>query len=184
MGKSEKSFELQVSLYGLEAVYLACYALLDRAYIRLEGDPKATIRIRVKAKEDSGGASVDALTGELENELLHQALRTRVSAANQKIREHIVTRALAAAQGVAPEPASEPCGCGAPHEGEESLLDEELEKEVDKLLAEVEKEGGEDPLNIAAPWEQSQGSGEKAAKAKAGKKKRAKKTAAKVAGKR
>jgi len=161
MGNAEKTIAVQVPLYGLEALYLACYAFLDRAYLRLEGDPKACVQVRLRAK-NGDGAALDSVAGEFENELLHQALRTRITAANQKIREHIITRALASAQGYAPETA-ESCDCGASGEGtplaEEAVLDADLEKEVDKLLAEVEKEGGEDPLNIAAPWEESHPAG-------------------------
>jgi len=156
MAKTETFFDVQMPLYELEAVYLACYSFLDRAYIRLEGDPKKKVRVRVKSKE---GGDAAALAGEIENELIHQSLRAKTASTNQKIREHIITLALASAQGGAPEPADICAGGEAPAPApggkEDNLLDEELEAEVDRLLAEVEKEGGEDPLNIAAPWEEA-----------------------------
>lgn len=151
--KKDETVAVKVGLYGLEAVYLASYALLDRAYIRLEGDPKGTITVRIKPKKDLSPKTLAALAGEFSNELIHQALRTKVSTANRQIREHIILKALTSAQGPAPD--ADSSGHAEPAAGEKPLLDEELEKEVDKLLAEVEKAGGEDPLNIAAPWEET-----------------------------
>lgn len=158
MPKKDIVISVQTPLYGLEAVYLACYSMLDRAYIRLEGSPKGSIRVRMKSKE---GGSLERMAGEFENELLHQALRIKVASANQKIREHIVARALAGAQGAVEETADP----GPDGKKEDPVLDEDLEAEIDKLLAEVEKEGGEDPLNIAAPWEEKKGKRKKAKRA-------------------
>ncbi len=174
--KKDETVAVKVGLYGLEAVYLASYALLDRAYIRLEGDPKGTVKVRIKPKKDLSAKTLSALAGEFSNELIHQALRTKVSAANRQIREHIILRALTSAQGPAPG-AGESSEHAEPAAGEKPLLDEELEKEVDKLLAEVEKEGGEDPLNIAAPWEETH-----AEKTASNKKKDGAKPAQKAAG--
>lgn len=146
----QKTIAVDVPLYGLEALHKACYAFLERVYMRLEGDPAGTVRVHLRQKAD-GPQSLDALSGEFENELIHQALRVRMTAANQKIREYIVTRALASAEGVAPgrPPADGP--------KPQQALDEDLEKEIEKLLAEVEKEGGDDPLKITVPWEDKQG---------------------------
>jgi His-Xaa-Ser system protein HxsD len=154
MEKKQATIEVQPKLYGLEAVYKACYTFLDRAYIRLQGDPEGFVSVVIRAK-DGVKTPVDALAGEFENELLHQALRVKVAEGNRKIREYIVTRALLSAQGEPPRSKS-PDGAkdaGAP------LLDAELEKEIEKLLAEVEKgeAAGSDPLKITVPWDEKKG---------------------------
>ncbi len=154
---SEITSEVDVPLYGLEAVYKACYAFLERAFVRLEGEPAGRITVRLRLKPDAPAELAKTLAGEFENELLHQALRTKVAASNQKIREYIVTRALASAEGVAVGQA--PAAAAAPPPAD--VLDEDLEKEIEKLLAEVEREGGEDPLKIAVPWEEKKASGRK-----------------------
>ena len=157
-----KAVAVPVPVYGLESVYQACYAFLDRAYIRLEGDPQVEVKVIIRAKDDASPDFAKNIEGEFGNELLHQALRQKVASANQKIREYIITRALASAEGVAPSG-----GVPATPDQKEPILDAEIEKEIEKLLAEVEKEGAEgDPLNIVVPWEEKNGSAGKVAPSK------------------
>ena len=86
--------------------------------------------------------------------------------------EFIVTKALVSAQPASRLPAQEePCQECAPHSqagGQQAgVVDQELEKEIEKLLAEIDKTGGGgDPLGIAVPWEEKHGG--KKAKAKPG----------------
>lgn len=157
-----KTIEVQVNMYGLEALYKACYTFLDRAYVRLQGDPQGTVKIVFRPKEGTK-LPLEALAGEFENELLHQALRVKVADGNRKIREHIVTRALLSAQGVSVVPAQP--AAPAPAQGGGSVLDADLEMEIEKLLAEVEKAGAGsgDPLNISVPWEEKNGAPTKTA---------------------
>lgn len=171
MSEQVKTIEVQVSLYGLEAVYQACYGFLDRAYIRLEGDPEGTVKVLIRGKDGASEKFLAGLDGEFTNELLHQALRLKVSDSNRKIREYIVARALASAEGVAGSRPAESCPQPGAPPAAESLLDEDLEKEIERLLAEVEQKGGEgDPLDIVVPWEEKHPGPEapEAAPAKAG----------------
>lgn len=139
-----KSISVNVPLYGLEAIYKACYAFLERAYIRLEGDPTGLITVLMSGKTELSPAELDRMADEFHNELLHHALRVKVSTSNQKVREYIVTRALSSAEGAqAPVESQEP-----------PLMDAALEKEIEKLLAEVEKGAGADPLKIVVPYEE------------------------------
>ncbi|MHB2026985.1 MAG: His-Xaa-Ser system protein HxsD [Elusimicrobiota bacterium] len=149
----EFTVEVNAALYGVEAVYKACYRFLESMYVRLEGDPEKKIIVRLRPKDESVQTE-HFFVGEFENELLHQALRLKVAANNGKIREYIVTRALASAEGA-------PAGFEDARESENSstrapTLDAELEKEIEKLLAEVEREGGDDPLKIVAPHAEPQ----------------------------
>lgn len=145
MEKKSAVVEVKAALYGLEAVYRACYTFLDRAYIKLEGDPNGSIRVQV-APKPGAKMTLEALEGEFQNELIHQALRLKVASSNQKLRDYIVTQALASAEGV-----SAPQRAQTAPPSPDSLMDENLEKEIEKLLAEVEAQGADDPLKIV-PW--------------------------------
>lgn len=165
--KSQKMQSLAVStgVYPLEAVYSACYSFLERAYFRLEEGTKGKVIVRYKAKAAADGKAA-VLEDEFLNELLHHALRHKVTQANQKIREYIVTQALVSAQ---PPTETAPEKVEAMQTKVDDKLDADLEKEIEKLLAEAEKQtGAEDPLQIAVPWE------EKFAQAPEGKREEAK----------
>lgn len=178
--------EVSLKVYPLEAVYAAAYAFIDRAFVHLSEKSAHVVRVELEPKEDAPLAAEAArrLAGEFRNELLHHALRLKVSSTNQKIREYIVTRALLSAQPL-PEPAqngpgpdgypvTQPApaagaapagpalaegkapGSAAPAPGGPSPEDDALAKEIQKLLAEIDRtDGQEDPLGIVAPWEET-----------------------------
>ena len=99
--------DLQTAVFPLEVIYAACYAFTDRTYVRLEELPDSGIRVALDPKKPAGPEERRRVEGDFRNELLHHALRLKVSAANQKLREYIVTRALLSCQpgrGSAPGP--------------------------------------------------------------------------------
>lgn len=165
-------FEVSERVCPLEAVQNAAYTFTDRAYVRVEPAAKGKLKVSMTFKAETPAAARGALKGEFDNELLHQALRLKVSDANQKIREFIVTKALVSAQPAAlvaeAAPAAAPAAdcpdCasqaapkdGAPAAGAAPApIDEALEKEIDRLLVEIEKGGAEgDPLGVSVPWEE------------------------------
>ncbi|OGR90688.1 MAG: His-Xaa-Ser system protein HxsD [Elusimicrobia bacterium RBG_16_66_12] len=169
MTKQSKETQITVdlSVYPLEAVQAAAYSLTDRLIVRIARDGKGSVSVVLKPKS---GGDLEALAGRFHNELLHESLRLQVSQANQKIREYIVTKALVSAQvpsAVPPMAASEsaPAAQGACPECETQQsqaapppVDADLEKEIEKLLAEIEKgDGADDPLGVAVPWEEKYG---------------------------
>lgn len=146
----EASFEVEERLYPLEAVQNAAYMFTDRAYVSIKPSSSGKLKVVMTGKAGAPSADRGNLRGEFDNELLHQALRLRVSAANSKIREFIVTKALVSAQPAAAVPAAEACLDCAP-----APVDAALEKEIDRLLAEIEKgDGTGDPLGVSVPWEE------------------------------
>lgn len=185
----ETAYEIDERIYPLEAVQNAVYAFTDRAFIAIESAGPGRLKVVMSPKPTVPVS--DALKGEFDNELVHQALRLRVSEANRKIREFIVTKALVSAQPApaacdgdgapAPAPADACPDCAADArapQGEPppAQIDEALEKEIDRLLAEIESgDGAADPLGVAVPWEEKFGSkakpaaGPKAKPAKAAK---------------
>lgn len=197
---AETSFEIDERIYPLEAVQNAVYVFTDRAYVRVEPAGQGRLSVVMTFKPSSAPAAQDELKGEFDNELVHQALRLRVSDANRKIREFIVTKALVSAQPVAAAEAGAAeavaaaadacpdCAAAPPAEAgaqAPAQIDEALEKEIDRLLAEIESgDGAADPLGVAVPWEEKFGpKGKEAVKpaegAKAAKPKKAVKAKAK-----
>lgn len=169
---AETTFEIDERIYPLEAVQNAAYAFTDRAFVRVEPSAAGKLKVTMTAKPASAAAGAER--GEFDNELIHQALRLRVSESNRKIREFIVTKALVSAQpsgvAVAAAEACVECASGeapaAP--AAPAPIDEALEKEIDRLLAEIESgDASADPLGVSVPWEEKFG---KKAGAEGGKK--------------
>lgn len=129
-------------IYPLEAILNACYVFIDRAYFFLDSNSKAeNIYVFLKGKGRSSEGKFNSLRGEFMNELLHCALRCKLSKENKKIREYIIGRALYSA---------------SPSLKEEVLLGKSS-KELDYK---------EDSLGIAIPWEEKYSKKRKNAKAK------------------
>jgi His-Xaa-Ser system protein HxsD len=125
------AFEVDESLYSLEAIYGACYLFIDRCYVYLSRPRPGVVDVRLTAREPAAPAQLDALAGEFANELLSQATRLQLAQATARIREYYTAAALRAA-------------AAAPS--------------VDDLLAELEAEELlEDPLEIMVPWEEKHG---------------------------
>lgn len=160
--------EVDLSLYPLEAVQSAVYTLSDRFKGTISRKGKEAVSVALTPKSEGVSAGAADLFGE---ELLHEALRLQVSQANQKIREYIVTKALVSAQvpSVLPPATPAPAAPAAQESCPEceaqqapaaapAPVDAELEKEIEKLLAEIEKgDGAADPLGVAVPWEEKYG---------------------------
>jgi His-Xaa-Ser system protein HxsD len=168
-----KSKELKVSvdtkIYPLEAVQAAGYTFTDRAYVEIKSKSSKKIEVAIKPKSDCR-VPVKDLKSEFLNELLHHAIRNRVSRNNDKIREYIITQAMLSAQPT--EIQEKACNCSKPNKAKTSKLDKALEAEIERILADTEGEDYKnDPLGIALPWEEKFG---KSDKEKVGKVKKAK----------
>jgi His-Xaa-Ser system protein HxsD len=131
VGQDHISFEVDESIYPIEALYGACYLFLERCYVFLSRTPSGSVTVRLTARDTANAGALDALAGEFGNELLSQVARLKLSQSTARIREFYTAAALRAA-------ASAPS--------------------VDELLAELESEELlEDPLEIMVPWEEKHG---------------------------
>lgn len=128
------AFTLDEDLYPLDAVYGAAYLFVDRCYVFLTRSGERQVGVRLRAKEGPATEeSLEALAGQLGNELLNQVVRLRVGASTARIREYYLAKAFFA----------DPDRAG-----------------IDALLAELDAEElAEDPLEIAVPWETEPGAG-------------------------
>src|SRR5690242_1449098 len=97
---STLTLSLDIGLYPREVLYAAAYVFLDRAYVLLDRAESRFV-VHFRAKHPVEAATLQAMAGEFENELLAQALRHQVVDANQRIIEDVVAVAIAgAAAGV------------------------------------------------------------------------------------
>ena len=125
--------QLNPKIYPLEAILNASYTFIDRAYVFLDSNSKGNeIVVSLKGKQRLSPKKLEDLRGEFMNELLHCALRYKISKNNKKIREYIIGRALYSALPVSME---------------ETILDEDSGK----------LDYQQDPLGIAIPWEEKYG---------------------------
>ena len=134
---STLTLSLDIGLYPRDVLYAAAYVFLDRAYVLLDRVESRFV-VHFRAKHPVEAATLQAMAGEFENELLAQALRHQVVDANQRIIEDVVAVAIAAA-GV-------DVGGGTGLEGA-------------TLVDPADPQDGflEDPQGIARPWEPSKG---------------------------
>jgi len=130
-GTDHISFDIDETVYPLEALYGASYLFLDKCFVFLSRPSPQAVSVRLTLRDAGSPAELDRLAGEFANELLSQVARLRLTQATARIREYYTAAALRAA-------ASAPS--------------------VDDLLAELEAEEVlEDPLEIMVPWEEKHG---------------------------
>jgi His-Xaa-Ser system protein HxsD len=130
LGRDHVSFDVDETVYPLEAIYGAAYLFVDRCFVFLTRPKPQVVTVRLTSRTSAEPAELEALAGEFMNELLSQATRLRLSQGTARIREYYTAAALRAA-------ASAPS--------------------VDDLLAELDAEElADDPLEISVPWEAKQ----------------------------
>ena len=129
------TLSLDVSLYPRDVLYAAAYVFLDRAYVLLDRVESRFV-VHFRSKRPLDAATLQAIAGEFENELLAQALRHQVVDANQRIIEEVVAVAIAGAAGD---------GEGEGGGGLEGATLIDPADAEDGFLA--------DPQGIARPWE-------------------------------
>ena len=131
VGRDHVSFDVDETVYSLDAIYGGAYLFVDRCFVFLSRPSPRIVNVRLTSRGPATPAELDALGGEFANELLSQVTRLRLSQATTRIREYYTAAALRAATA-------------APS--------------VDDLLAELESEElGDDPLEIRVPWEEKSG---------------------------
>ncbi len=119
------------AIYPRDAVYGAAYLFVDRCFVFLSRPADQRIEVRLKPKGEADAAALEALAGELCNELLNQVLRFRLAESTGRIREYTFARAFFST----PTHAS-----------------------IDALLAELDAEElASDPLEVEVPWARKEG---------------------------
>lgn len=86
---------LPLEVYGLPALFRACYRLTDRCFVYLSPPKDGTIEVSLIAKTGQI-ADTDNLAGSFLNDLIDQRLRIDIGEETRVIRELIVAQAFAA----------------------------------------------------------------------------------------
>lgn len=140
------SVPVSLSAYPLDTVRYAAYALSGRTFVRLKKKGAAAVEV-VFSPLPGKNFSAAAVKKDFKRELEDEALRARVFELNAPLREHLVLRAMA---GESAKPAPPP----------EPGLTPEQEKELEELIASVEKEIKKESVaggKTAATWEERYG---------------------------
>ncbi len=125
----EIRFVVDEKLYPTDAIYGAAYIFVDRCYVFLDRPADAKVAVRLRTKAPASESELEALAGELANELLNQVLRLRIGDSTARIREYYMARAFFSSDG---------------------------KSTIDQLLAELDaEEMAEAPLEVAVPWEKA-----------------------------
>lgn len=87
---------VDTSLYGMEALFRACYKFTDRCFLFLErGETdRVIVHLRPQATASDVGALVDNLVGSFQNELIDQRLRVDLARETHSVREWVVAQAF------------------------------------------------------------------------------------------
>lgn len=156
--KGSVVISLDARKFGLNEIMGAAYLLMDRAFVRLDGDKKKILKVTLTPKGDRSAKALSALKKTFEAELASQKLRWAVARENQPIREYIVENALSLAQGRA-----DALAAAAPAPAAEELTADQR-SEIERLIAEVEseikdmndKKAHPDPKGVSPSWEAQQ----------------------------
>lgn len=116
---------LDAAVYHPDSVLGAAHVLARRMRVWLRSDGRGGTRARL-ANADGGSLKPAALEAMFLDEAAAQELRRRAAVANRTLREFIVTQALLSA--------------GGERKGPPAPLSPEEDAEVDRLIAEVERE--------------------------------------------
>ena len=80
-------------IYPLEVIYRVCYQFTDHYYLWLEPQDNGDVCVRISPK--SGSMTPGQMRGEFGNALIDYAIRWSVARETQKVREILVSAALA-----------------------------------------------------------------------------------------
>lgn len=86
---------LPIEVYGLPALFRACYKLTDQCFVYLSPQQNGSIEITFIAKTGQV-TDTDQLAGNFLNDLIDQRLRVDIGEETRAIREMIVAQAFAA----------------------------------------------------------------------------------------
>jgi His-Xaa-Ser system protein HxsD len=123
--------DLDESEVSREAIYDACYAMVDRCFVFMSLRDDGIIAVRLDCKPDAKDADLDALASDFGERLMHAALHHRVHRATGALRDEYTQRALHGRH---------------------------RDATVAELLAELDEEDDlDDELDVTVPWEKPAG---------------------------
>lgn len=141
---------VKLSDFSLDAVRYAAYAVSGPVFVFLKMAGKNTVTVELASKKNPPAPEAVLKSGFLA-ELADEKLREAVAGGNRELREFLILKALS--------------GPEKPAEAQDPGLTAEQEKELEDLIAQVEKEikqdsrtgKSTDPLDITRTWEDKYG---------------------------
>jgi len=152
--KEKISVSVSLKSYKADTIRYAAYAVSGGAYVLLGPGKKGEVEAAFEPKPNASAKYRAGLQKLFESELRDEKMRSEIADANRELREFMVLKALSAADDAGTQA------------GDYAGLTPAQEKELDALIAEVEREiktetaGKErkDPLGITKTWEEKHGS--------------------------
>jgi len=148
-GRSTARFEIPLKEYPLEVVKYAAFSLTGDAFAHIFLKP-ARVVAAFETKSPATRKSLGRLAADFKDALKLEAIRSDIAGKDQGLREHIVRLALR--------------GEPVPVEDASAGLSAQQQKELDRLIAEVEAEIAKestgkspDPLGVTKTWEAAHG---------------------------
>jgi len=92
--KSHALVSVNPQIYDKEIIYSAAYAMIDRAYIVIDGDPEKKVLVEIRPKDSSNDAGQLAL--EFNEELINYAVYKSQARQNKDLRKAIINLAFTA----------------------------------------------------------------------------------------
>src|SRR2546428_11058233 len=86
LGSDHVSFDVDETVYPLEAIYGGSYLFVDRCFVFLSRPSPRVVNVRLTSRGPATPAELDALAREVLHELLSQVTRPRLSQATAPIR--------------------------------------------------------------------------------------------------
>ena len=145
-------FLVNGKIYPQETILNTAFIFIDRAYVFLDGNPGATVRVYLKSKNVISKQKSADMAGEFYNELLNQTMRNHLLKQNKQLREFCIGSAMLGAinDGVNLSNTTTTAKESKFSNGHDKEFDKLLKKEL-KLL-EKEESAEADPLDILIPW--------------------------------
>ncbi|HAM36517.1 MAG TPA: hypothetical protein DEB40_14520 [Elusimicrobia bacterium] len=147
--RSTARLEIPFSGCSLEVVKYAALSLTGAAFVRISRGRTAVV-VELEAKKPANKKDLEKLAADFQDRIGMEAVRSDIAARDKGLREHIIRLALRGDTPVVEEP--------------EIGLSEEQQKELDRLIAEVDAEIAKessgkspDPLGVGKTWEEAHG---------------------------
>jgi His-Xaa-Ser system protein HxsD len=151
INKSENSVVVIIdpNIYNINIIYTTCYALIDKVYVHITGNPEFELTIELKPKENS---DLEKLGKEFENELIKYAFYQKQHNETIGLKVLMLKRILALTDN-----------------NVQTYIDENIKEKIEKetelinnnILPKFDDELNDDffddPEGIAIPWEEKYG---------------------------
>lgn len=113
----QKTAQVDLGIYTMEAVLKSSYRFTGRAFVELKTVSECSVEVSIRPKQP--GADAETLMAEFLNDLLDQRLRTIVAQETAATRDRIMAHALSQTGFLRPEletadPAHDPAKISAP----------------------------------------------------------------------